>query len=104
MIDISDGLTLDLGHILEQSKVGAVIHTELIPISKQARNLADALYMGEDFELLFTLSRKEAKRILTKGLNNFKPIGEIVDRKLGLRLIDKRNREKNIKPSGFQHF
>lgn len=104
MIDISDGLTLDLGHILEQSKVGAVIYAELIPISKQARNLADALYMGEDFELLFTVSRKEAKRILSKGLNNFKPIGEITDRKFGLRLIDERNREKNIKPFGFQHF
>lgn len=104
MIDISDGLALDLAHILEQSKVGAVIYEDLIPLSKQARNLSDALYSGEDFELLFTLSRKEAKRILSKGLNNFKPIGEIVERRLGLRLIDKRNREKNIKPFGFQHF
>jgi thiamine monophosphate kinase len=60
--------------------------------------------MGEDFELLFTLSRKEAKRILYRRLNIFKPIGEIVQRKFGLRLIDKRNKEKIITPKGFQHF
>jgi len=104
MIDISDGLAQDLGHILEQSKVGARIYEDLIPLSKQARNLADALYMGEDFELLFTVSRNEGKKILSKKLNNFKPIGEIVSRKRGLRLIDKSNREKIITPKGFQHF
>jgi thiamine-monophosphate kinase len=104
MIDISDSLVQDLGHILEQSKVGAIIYEELIPLSKQARNLADALYMGEDFELLFTVSRNEAKKILSKKLNNFEPIGEITSRKHGLRLIDKSNREKIITPKGFQHF
>jgi len=104
MIDISDGLTLDLSHILEQSGVGAVIYEELIPVSKEARTFSDALYMGEDFELLFTLSLKEAKKILEKKSSIFKPIGEIVDKKFGLRLIDKRNKEKVIKPSGFRHF
>jgi len=104
MIDISDGLAQDLNHILEQSFQGAVIYEDLIPLSKQARNLEDALFMGEDFELLFTLSRKEAKKIFAKKLTNFKPIGEIVDKKLGLRLIDKRNKEKIIKPVGFRHF
>ena len=99
MIDISDGLAQDLSHILKQSLVGAVIYEDLIPVSSQARNLDDALYMGEDFELLFTMPRKEAKK-----LTNFKPIGEIVDRKLGLKLIDKRNKEKIIKPKGYAHF
>lgn len=104
MIDISDGLASDLGHILEQSSAGALIYEDLIPVSKQARSLSDALYMGEDFELLFTLSREEAKKILNKRLTDFKPIGEIVDKKLGLRLIDKRNKERIIKPKGFKHF
>lgn len=104
MTDISDGLAQDLGHILEQSLVGAVIYEDLIPLSKQARSLNDALYMGEDFELLFTLARKEAKKILRKGLADFKPIGEIAERKLGLRLIDKRNKEIIIRPKGFRHF
>ncbi|MEK6727890.1 MAG: thiamine-phosphate kinase [Candidatus Omnitrophota bacterium] len=104
MIDISDGLAQDLGHILKQSSVGAVIYEDLIPLNKEARNLADALYMGEDFELLFTVSCNEAKKILKRKSRNFHPIGEVTDRSLGLRLIDKRGREKIITPKGFRHF
>ncbi len=104
MIDISDGLTQDLGHILEESLKGAIIYEDLIPISKQARNLHDALYWGEDFELLFTVSAYEAKKLYRKKLTGFKPIGEIVDKKYGLRLVDERGKEKIIKPKGFQHF
>jgi thiamine-monophosphate kinase len=104
MIDISDGLASDLGHILEQSSAGAVIYEDLIPLSKQALKLSDALFMGEDFELLFTVSRKEAKKILRKKLTNFKPIGEIVERRLGLRLVDKTDKERIINPKGFKHF
>jgi thiamine-monophosphate kinase len=104
MIDISDGLTSDLNHILRQSKVGAIIYEALVPLSKQARSLKDALYMGEDFELLFTMPRDEAKRLISKSATNFRPIGEITPEKYGLRLIDKTGREKIIKPGGFQHF
>lgn len=104
MIDISDGLTQDLGQILKQSNLGAVIYEELIPIDKQARNLNEALSMGEDFELIFTLSNQEAKRLSGKKLTGFRPIGEIVDKRYGLRLIDKRGREKAIQPKGFRHF
>lgn len=101
MIDISDGLAQDLGHILKQSKVGALVFEELIPISKDARGLDDALFMGEDFELLFTVSRKEAGRLLKEKI--FRPIGEIT-RNPGLVLIDKNSQEKPITPKGFQHF
>jgi len=104
MIDISDGLILDLSHILEQSNVGAVIYESLIPLSHQARDLKDALYMGEDFELLFTLSSKEAAKISSNKLANLKPIGEITDKGCGLRLVDKKNKERIIRPEGFQHF
>jgi len=104
MIDISDGLVQDLGHILEESSTGAIIYEDLIPISKQARNLHDALYWGEDFELLFTLSASEAKKLYRKKLTGFKPIGEIVDKKYGLRLVDRKGKEKIIKPKGFRHF
>ncbi len=104
MIDISDGLAQDLGHILEESSAGATIYEDLIPVSKDARNLNDALYSGEDFELLFTVSRREAKKIYRKKLFLFKPIGEIVGKKYGLRLVDKGGKEKVIKPKGFRHF
>ena len=104
MIDVSDGLASDLNHILEQSKVGAEIYEELIPFSKSAKSLNDALNSGEDFELAFTLSRKEANKLLLKKLNVFRPIGEITGKKLGLRLIDKKSRENILKPKGFRHF
>lgn len=104
MIDISDGLMQDLSHILKESHTGAVIHEDLIPLSDEARNLDEALFMGEDFELLFTLANGEAKKLLKKNTSCFKPIGEIVDKKYGLRLIDRKGREKVIRPRGFRHF
>lgn len=104
MIDISDGLAQDLGHILEESRCGALIYEDLIPLSRQARDSDEALYMGEDFELLFTLSRKEAKKLIKKRITNFKPIGEITQRRCGLRIIDRRGEGKIIRPQGFRHF
>jgi thiamine-monophosphate kinase len=104
MIDISDGLAQDLGHILEQSRVGAVIYQDLVPLSRAARNFQEALFMGEDFELLFTARRKEAKKIFPRFRKMFTPIGEICASGYGLRLIDSRNREKIITPRGFRHF
>jgi len=104
MIDLSDGLSQDLGHILEQSKAGAVIYEGLIPLSSQARNLEEALFMGEDFELLFTLASKEAKKLISMRQNIFRPIGEIVDKKYNLRLVDQRGRPRAIRIKGFRHF
>ncbi len=104
MIDISDGLTQDLNHILKTSNKGAVIYESLIPISRDARGLEDALSGGEDFELLFTLAHPQAKKLLFKYGVIFHPIGEIVDNKYGLRLITNNGREKNILQKGFQHF
>ena len=104
MIDISDGLVQDLGHILEQSGLGAVLYENLIPLAKEAGNLNEALYMGEDFELLFTLPPKDARKIIHNKLAYFKPIGEITDKKQGLTLIDKNNKQITIKHKGFRHF
>ncbi len=104
MIDISDGLTQDLGHILESSKVGGLIYENLVPVSKESKNLEEALYAGEDFELLFTLPRKEARKIMKLKAVQFKPIGEIMDKRYGLKIISKNGREKKLIPSGFRHF
>ena len=106
MIDISDGLIQDLGHILKQSNLGAVIFKQLIPRSADARSLNETLYMGEDFELLFTLVPSEARRLMNSRQNKkFSPIGEIVDRtKSGIVLLDKRARRVRLKPRGFKHF
>jgi thiamine-monophosphate kinase len=103
MIDISDGLVQDLGHILEQSRVGARIYETLIPRSKEARNFSEALYMGEDFELLFTASQNEARKILKKS-RAFFPIGEVRQKSSGLTLVDKRSRAFSLRKKGFEHF
>ena len=52
MMDISDGLATDLRHMLKQSGVGAVLDTDSIP---KFGTVEQALYDGEDFELLFTV-------------------------------------------------
>ena len=58
-IDISDGLIGDLGHICQQSKLGARIYVDSIP---HAGSLKDALTWGDDYELCFTVSKnKETK-------------------------------------------
>ena len=60
MIDVSDGLASDLGHIVRDSDVGATLYEDKIPKSRKA-SLKEALYDGEDYELLFTLSAKKAE-------------------------------------------
>jgi thiamine-monophosphate kinase len=109
MIDISDGLILDLWRVLEASKVGAVIFEVLIPQSKDAKNLNQALYMGEDFELLFTVSPEEGKVMLdmsAKGKISFPLsfIGKVIKDREQVWLVGKDNKLKRLKPRGYLHF
>ncbi len=70
MIDISDGLSTDMGHICRLSGVGAIVDAEKVPISEAAGKSRDpleaALNDGEDFELLFTLSEKDCERLISE--------------------------------------
>jgi len=88
MIDVSDGLAADLHHILDESGVGAELRADAIPISESARNgagsktpLERALGDGEDFELLFTVSPDEGRKLLDRSpiALPLAHIGEIVD-------------------------
>src|SRR3989338_7089247 len=62
MIDVSDGLALDLWRILYASRVGARISKDAVPISREADSFEKAISEGEDFELLFTMNPKETER------------------------------------------
>lgn len=73
MIDISDGLAADLGHICTESSCGAVLRAESIPITECARNMTDgrsalehALSDGEDFELVFAVTPDDGRRLLAQ--------------------------------------
>jgi thiamine-monophosphate kinase len=68
MIDVSDGLVQDLGHICKQSRVGAEIETGTIPCSAAYRaalgaDLTLALGGGEDYELLCTVPERHVKTL-----------------------------------------
>jgi thiamine-monophosphate kinase len=69
MIDVSDGLVQDLGHICRASGTGAVIHNQRLPLSAGYSALAGkdgtrhALMGGEDYELLFCARRSNRGRI-----------------------------------------
>jgi len=54
MIDTSDGLSTDLRHICEESRVGAIVDAAALPITRDGNALQLALHGGEDYELLFT--------------------------------------------------
>lgn len=81
MMDISDGLATDLRHILKASGAGAEIDSSKVPMVGKIEN---ALYDGEDFELLFTAP--EGAELPTLGKNQQAPtqkvpmIGKITDR------------------------
>ena len=101
MIDCSDGLAGDLGHILKESSCGARLLEELIPRRERA-TVKQALYDGEDFELIFTLSAKEAERLERQKKFVFYPIGEITSK--GFTLVNSRGKKSKITMQGFTHF
>jgi len=108
MIDLSDGLSSDLNRICKQSGVGAVIDAKLIPISKDAKKSGNALNSvlndGEDFELLFTLSEKDCRNLLSKWEEPLviTCIGRITaSRKLQIKMSD--GEVRNLPSGGYDH-
>jgi thiamine-monophosphate kinase len=111
MIDISDGLSSDLSHICEQSRVGALINAERIPLSSWLCRTADrldhplihyALSGGEDYELLFTVPMSGIRKLQTLGL----PVTEIgeITRTRKMMIADGGGNKTLLKPTGYNHF
>jgi len=117
MIDVSDGLASDVGHICEQSEVGVRIWAERLPISSAAQAVAAlvgrdplewALAGGEDYELLFTAppKRVEALKITVTETTGtpVTAIGEIVPAASGRVLIQADGRTISLETAGWDHF
>jgi thiamine-monophosphate kinase len=117
MIDISDGLAADLQHILEESRVGAVLSAKDIPISRgrptivhrpssiiadRSCEIRRALAQGEDYELLFTVPPRAADAVPTKVCGvRVSRIGHIIaKRKM---MLDTGGELRVIKPGGWVH-
>ncbi|MGZ5007901.1 MAG: thiamine-phosphate kinase [Methylobacter sp.] len=104
-IDISDGLAGDLGHILEQSQVGACLDWDSLPLSDAVRtyieNTCDwamPLTAGDDYELCFTVSPERVGQLPA----NVTKIG-IIEAQPGLRL-NKSGRIEQLEVKSFEHF
>lgn len=106
MIDLSDGLATDLNRLARASSVGARVHKRLIPVCGAQGSFKEMISRGEDFELLFTASPGEAKKIIRRMRRKMDlavtRIGEIT-RARGVRIIEESGRSKFLRPRGFQH-
>ena len=115
-IDTSDGLSSDLGHIAEESRVGATLYFDQIPVSESLLKFCSrfdfdpveyALSGGEDYTLLCTLAPESAEEIALKFQAKFKRplyrLGEI-NKKSGLTLTYPDGTTKPLSLTGWDHF
>jgi thiamine-monophosphate kinase len=107
MMDISDGLLIDLERMMEESGKSAIVHMERLPIpaalKKEGKELF-ALAGGEDYQLLFTFDKARLSHVeaLQREKVPVSVIGEVRPGK-GVKLFDK-GREKEVTMKGYEHF
>jgi thiamine-monophosphate kinase len=105
IIDLSDGLSVDLSHICDESRVGAVIQADRVPIARQA-SLELALHGGEDYELLFTAKAGSNVPKMIEGVR-VTEIGTIhrrSDYRLQMQILGHNGALRPLKPLGWEHF
>jgi len=116
MMDISDGVLLDLARMCEASGVGAELDAARLSqmASADARTAASSdgrsvldhvLADGEDFELLCAVAAHRAERITNESdhtLWSGEPVGRFVER--GLWLVHADGRREPVEPRGWEHF
>lgn len=121
MMDISDGLALDLKRLCRESEVGATIELKRLPLSGDVKKFLNesrtprkdliklALTGGEDYELLFTSPERNAGKLalVSKRLGlQITPVGKITSKR-GVdltRVIDEDGKTVPVEHPGFEHF
>lgn len=105
MIDISDGLSVDLTHICDESGVVALVSSNKVPIGKNA-NLELALHGGEDYELLFTASKrtKVPSRIAGVAITQIGEIRNRQDYSSAIHILEDNGSVRPLPQRGWQHF
>src|SRR5438270_883529 len=114
MIDVSDGLLADLGHICETSRVAAIVELDLLPLSLAARVIVGGdpdirsrlAAAGDDYELLFAAPAGAADTIANLSLRLGLPITRIgrIDFGTGVRLLDADGHPIPVEATGYRHF
>lgn len=117
MIDLSDGLSSDVGHICERSQVGVRLWSERLPISAAARQVAVqanrsplslALEGGEDYELCFTAPPEAAETLIADVAREtgslVTVVGEILRAEQGRWLVLGDGHEVPLEARGWEHF
>jgi thiamine-monophosphate kinase len=116
MIDLSDGLATDLGHLCRESGVGARVELARLPVDASVHAVAQALERdalawctggGEDYELLLSCAPAAFER-LAGGLatatgTRLTAVGEMTASAEGVRYLDAGGRAVAVRP-GFEHF
>jgi thiamine-monophosphate kinase len=113
-IDVSDGLIADLGHICEQSGLGAIVREDDLPRSAAATAALDMLprerqslaTFGDDYEILFVADGNDASRIVSLAARISLPLTRIgrMTAQPGVRVIDAQGNLIPYQRKGFQHF
>ena len=105
MMDLSDGLASDLWQMSRAGGVTLRVEAARIPVAPAARTLQHALMDGEDFELLFAVAPRDARRVPHRiGTTLVTPIGRVTRRGVGVELISNTGKSAPLMPTGFRHF
>ena len=117
MIDTSDGFLGDLGHICEESGVGALLNQEKFPISDELRQAAKILkkepsdfFLGDsdDYQLIITCGANDVERIRSSIALTYEgpvtQVGEVTAPETGLRLLLTDGSEQRLSAKGWDHF
>lgn len=99
-MDVSDGLSVDLLHICEESGVDAEVEAARLPLGG---TLLQALHGGEDYELLFTTAKPLPKKIAGVAVARIGTVLPRTGRSAHMTLVNDAGKRSALKPLGWEH-